>query len=149
MTNTRTITVDLGERSYPIVIGRGLLGGVFDLCHHIRAPDCLVVTNDTVAPLYLDALLERLPDKQVHAISLPDGEAYKTLETVEDILDTLVDNGANRDTTLIALGGGVVGDITGFAAARQSCSRQEPHRGVPSARAGAGRYRHAEDPAGS
>jgi 3-dehydroquinate synthase len=117
MSSARTITVELGERSYPIVIGRGLLGGGFDLDRHVRAADCLVVTNDTVAPLYLDTLLTVLADKDVHAISLPDGEAYKTLETVEDILDTLVENGANRDTTLVALGGGVVGDITGFAAA--------------------------------
>jgi 3-dehydroquinate synthase len=117
MSSVRTITVELGERSYPIVIGQGLLGGDFDLQGHIRGGDCLVVTNDTVAPLYLDALLESLPGKQVRAISLPDGEAYKTLETVEDVLDTLVEGNANRDTTLIALGGGVVGDITGFAAA--------------------------------
>ena len=117
MTNTRSITVELGERSYPIVIGQALLGADSDLQSHIRGADCLVVTNDTVAPLYLDLLLEGLGDRQVHAISLPDGEAYKTLETAEDILDTLVENGANRDTTLVALGGGVVGDITGFAAA--------------------------------
>jgi 3-dehydroquinate synthase len=117
MANIRSITVELGERSYPIVIGQGLLGGGSELQAHLRGVDCLVVTNDTVAPLYLHTLLEGLGDKQVHAISLPDGEAYKTLETVEDILDTLVENGANRDTTLVALGGGVVGDITGFAAA--------------------------------
>ena len=117
MSDTRLITVDLGERSYPIVIGDGLLGGGFDLSTHVNGPDCLVVTNETVEPLYLEALLADLPGKQVRAISLPDGEAYKTLETVEDILDTLVEGGANRDTTLVALGGGVVGDITGFAAA--------------------------------
>ena len=117
MANIRSITVELGERSYPIVIGQGLLGGGSELQAQLRGADCLVVTNDTVAPLYLHTLLEGLGDKQVHAISLPDGEAYKTLETVEDILDTLVENGANRDTTLVALGGGVVGDITGFAAA--------------------------------
>jgi 3-dehydroquinate synthase len=117
MSETRTITVELGERSYPIIIGSGLLGGGFDLAAHVDGPDCLVVTNETVEPLYLDALTANLGGKQVRAISLPDGEAYKTLETVEDILDTLVEGGANRDTTLLALGGGVVGDITGFAAA--------------------------------
>jgi 3-dehydroquinate synthase len=117
MPDTRSITVELGERSYPIVIGSGLLGGSFDLSTHVSGPDCLVVTNETVEPLYLEALLADLPGKQVRAISLPDGEEYKTLETVEDILDTLVEAGANRDTTLVALGGGVVGDITGFAAA--------------------------------
>ena len=117
MSDTRSITVELGERSYPIFIGTGLLGGGFDLSSYVRGPDCLVVTNETVEPLYLDALLADLAGKQVRAISLPDGETYKTLETVEDILDTLVEGGANRDTTLVALGGGVVGDITGFAAA--------------------------------
>ena len=117
MSDTRSITVELGERSYPIVIGSGLLGGGFDLAAHVKGPDCLVVTNETVEPLYLEALLADLQGKEVSAISLPDGEAYKTLETVVDILDTLVEHGANRDTTLVALGGGVVGDITGFAAA--------------------------------
>ena len=101
MSETRTITVELGERSYPIIIGSGLLGGGFDLAAHVDGPDCLVVTNDTVEPLYLDALTANLGGKQVRAISLPDGEAYKTLETVEDILDTLVEGGANRDTTLL------------------------------------------------
>ena len=117
MPDTRSITVELGERSYPIFIGCGLLGGGFDLSTHVRGPDCLVVTNETVEPLYLDALMAGLAGKQVRVISLPDGEAYKTLETVEDILDTLVENSANRDTTVVALGGGVVGDIAGFAAA--------------------------------
>lgn len=117
MTDTRTLTVELGQRSYPIVIGGGLLGSNFDLAEYVRGKDCLVVTNDTVAPLYLPAVLEMLGSKDVDSISLPDGEAFKTVKTVGAILDKLVDNGANRDTTLIALGGGVVGDITGFAAA--------------------------------
>ena len=117
MPDTRSITVELGERTYPIFIGSGLLGGGFDLSAHVRGPDWLVVTNETVEPLYLDALVANLTGKQVRVISLPDGEAYKTLETVEDILDTLVENSANRDTTVVALGGGVVGDIAGFAAA--------------------------------
>lgn len=117
MSDTRSITVELGERSYPILIGSRLLGGGIDLSVHVRGPDCFVVTNETVEPLYLEALAADLPGKQVRAISLPDGEAYKTLETVEDILDTLVEGGANRDTTVVALGGGVVGDIAGFAAA--------------------------------
>jgi len=117
MPDTRSITVELGERSYPIVIGSGLLGDGFDLSAYVGGPDCLVVTNETVEPLYLEALAANLTGKQLRAISLPDGEAYKTLETVEDILDTLIEGGANRDTTVIALGGGVVGDIAGFAAA--------------------------------
>ena len=117
MRTMQSITVDLGDRSYPIYIGSGLLGSDFDFCRHVHGPDCLVVTNETVAPLYLDALVEGLGDKQVSVLALPDGEQYKTLATVEDILDTLVERSANRDTTLIALGGGVVGDITGFASA--------------------------------
>jgi 3-dehydroquinate synthase len=117
MPDTRSITVELGERSYPIVIGSGLLGGGFDLSAYVGGPDCLVVTNETVEPLYLEALAANLTGKQLRAISLPDGEAYKTLETVEDILDTLIEGGASRDTTVVALGGGVVGDIAGFAAA--------------------------------
>jgi 3-dehydroquinate synthase len=113
----RTLTVNLGDRSYPIVIGRGLLGGGFDLASHVQGSDCLVVSNDTVAPLYLDSLLADLGDKSVESLAIPDGERFKTLDTMQSILDRLVAVGANRDTTVIALGGGVVGDIAGFAAA--------------------------------
>ena len=112
-----TIEVELGDRSYPIVIGRGLLGGAFNLGEHLRGGDCLVVTNETVGPLYLDQLVANLDGRDVDSIALPDGEAYKTLDTMRSILDRLVDSGANRDTTVVALGGGVVGDIAGFAAA--------------------------------
>ena len=114
---TTTITVDLGERSYPIVIGSGLLGGGFELSEYVRGGDCLIVSNETVAPLYLDALIANLAGKSVESISLPDGEAHKTVATVESVIDKLVEDRANRDTTVIALGGGVVGDIAGFAAA--------------------------------
>ena len=117
MSALRTIAVELGERSYPIVIGSGLLGGDFDLGSYLAGGDCLIVSNETVAPLYLDALQANLFGKSVETIALPDGEAFKTLETMSGVLDKLVSSGANRDTTLIALGGGVVGDITGFAAA--------------------------------
>lgn len=117
MIESRTITVELGERSYPIVIGRDLLGGDFDLGEYLAGGDCLVVSNETVAPLYLDSLKANLFGKTVETIELPDGEAFKTLDTMSTVLDKLVSTGANRDTTLIALGGGVVGDITGFAAA--------------------------------
>ena len=114
---TSTLTVELGDRSYPIVIGQGLLGGAFDLAGFVRGSDCLVVTNETVVPLYLDSLLQNLEGKTAHSIALPDGEAYKTVATMQSILDELVRAGANRDTTVLALGGGVVGDIAGFAAA--------------------------------
>ena len=117
MSTPRTITVELGDRSYPIVIGSGLLGGNFDLGSQLAGGDCLIVSNETVAPLYLDALQGNLFGKSVETLTLPDGEAFKTLQTMSGVLDKLVSSGANRDTTLIALGGGVVGDITGFAAA--------------------------------
>jgi 3-dehydroquinate synthase len=114
---TNTLTVQLGNRSYPIVIGRGLLGGGFDLTPYVRGDDCLVVSNETVAPLYLDKLLPDLAGRNISSINLPDGEAHKTLATMATILDKLVAAGAGRDTTVVALGGGVVGDIAGFAAA--------------------------------
>ena len=113
----RTITVDLAERSYPIIIGSGLLGSGFDFGRYLRGPDCLIVSNETVAPLYLEKLAADLDGRVVESINLPDGETSKTLDTVAAILDKLVDIGANRDTTVVALGGGVVGDIAGFAAA--------------------------------
>ena len=117
MAAQQTITVDLGERSYPIVIGRGLLDGGFDLAGFVDGSDCLVVSNETVAPLYLDRILPNLAGRTVTALELPDGEAHKSVATMQQILDRLVESGANRDVTVIALGGGVVGDITGFAAA--------------------------------
>ncbi|TDJ37999.1 MAG: 3-dehydroquinate synthase [Gammaproteobacteria bacterium] len=110
-----TLKVDLGERSYPIVIGSGLLGN-FDLCDYFNGPDCLVVTNETVGPLYLPALQKKLPPDSV-VIALPDGEQHKTLKNAERVLDELVASHANRDATVVALGGGVIGDIAGFAAA--------------------------------
>ena len=113
----RTINVELGERSYPIVIGSDLLGGNFDLNDHLAGGDCLIVSNETVAPLYLDKLKANLASSDTRAIELPDGEEHKTVATANLVLDALVGSGANRDTTVVALGGGVVGDIAGFAAA--------------------------------
>jgi len=115
--DAHALTVELGDRSYPIIIGAGLLGQRFNLAKNFGSEDCLVVSNETVAPLYLDSLKACLPGKRVGDLALPDGEAFKTVETVEIILDTLVEARAGRDTTVIALGGGVVGDIAGFAAA--------------------------------
>ena len=117
MSIARTIIVELGDRSYPIIIGSGLLGGEFDLSTHIVGEDCLVVSNETIAPLYFGKLKDNLGDKTIESLNLPDGEAYKTTDTMHTILDKLVEIGANRDTTVVALGGGVVGDIVGFAAA--------------------------------
>jgi 3-dehydroquinate synthase len=112
-----TITVELGERSYPIVIGSGLIGGRFDFGTRVGGRQCLVVTNDTVAPLYLDRLIGSLAGRQVESISLPDGEAHKTLANAAAVIDRLVGMRASRDATVLALGGGVVGDVAGFAAA--------------------------------
>lgn len=112
-----TVTVDFGERSYPIVIGTGLLDGGFDLSEYVKGSDCLIVSNDTVANLYLDRLLPNLAGRDASSISLPDGEAHKTMATMQTILDALARTGAGRDTTIVALGGGVIGDIAGFAAA--------------------------------
>ncbi len=111
------ITVELGERSYPIVIGSGLLDGGFDLAAYVTGGDCLIVSNETVAPLYLEKLTACLEGKTVHVVQLLDGEEHKHLGSASAVIDGLVDAGANRDTTVIALGGGVVGDIAGFAAA--------------------------------
>ena len=112
-----TLSVELGERSYPIIIGTGLLGGGFGLNDYLAGPDCLVVSNDVVAPLYLDRLKANLGGRAIGEVILPDGEEHKTPGSVSAIIDQLVAMGANRDTTVIALGGGVVGDIAGFAAA--------------------------------
>jgi len=113
----RTIRVELGSRSYPILIGDGLIRGGFDLAGQVDGRDCVVVSNETVAPLYLDSLQNCLAGREVHVAVLPDGEEHKTLASVSAIIDALVSAGANRDSTVFALGGGVVGDIAGFAAA--------------------------------
>lgn len=111
-----TLEVDLGERSYPIYIGAGLLGQ--DHCRrHLTSRQAMVVSNETVAPLYLDALTASLGDSRVDHVILPDGEQYKTVQGLEAIFDALIEHRHDRTTTLIALGGGVVGDMTGFAAA--------------------------------
>jgi 3-dehydroquinate synthase len=113
----KTLTVELGERSYPIHIGPGLLGDAALLKPHIRGRQVMVVSNETVAPLYLDRLQASLTDFDQDAVILPDGEEYKTLEVLNLIYDRLLERRFNRNCTLVALGGGVVGDMTGFAAA--------------------------------
>jgi len=117
LSKIQTLEVDLDERSYPIVIGSGLLGGDFDLSSHLAGRDCLIVSNETIAPLYLEPLKKNLASSTVNSINLADGEAFKTMAGVEIIIDELVRSHANRDITIIALGGGVVGDMAGFAAA--------------------------------
>ena len=114
--NLTTVTVELGSRSYPILIGPGLLDTA-DLAAALPGPEAMIVSNETVAPLYLERLRARLGDRKLLTVELPDGEAHKTLGSVGRILDALAAGGAARDTSVIALGGGVVGDIAGFAAA--------------------------------
>jgi len=113
----RTLQVDLGDRSYPIFIGPGLVGKSGLLARWIVSTQVMVVTNETIAPLYLDAVLEMLQGFAVESVILPDGESYKTLDIMAGIFDALIEKRFNRNATLVALGGGVVGDIAGFAAA--------------------------------
>lgn len=120
MTNAiQTLTVALANRSYPIHIGAGLLSDASLLLPHLKRKHVAIVTNTTVAPLYLDQLKTTLENAGVKVISiiLPDGEAYKNTETLNTIYDVLLQNRCERSTTLIALGGGVIGDLTGYAAA--------------------------------
>lgn len=112
-----TLTVELGARSYPIEIGRGLLSGGYDFSASLPGPNATIVSDDNVAPLYLEALRACIPGRRLHHRVLPAGEAHKTLAGVSEILDALVEAGGHRDTAVIALGGGVVGDMAGFAAA--------------------------------
>jgi 3-dehydroquinate synthase len=120
----RTLNVDLGDRSYPIHIGANLLTRTDLLVPATAGGRCAIVTNETVAPLYLEQIRQLLAFAKPVEVVLPDGEQYKTLETLNRIFDVLLKERCDRKTTLIALGGGVVGDITGFAAA---CYQ----RGVP------------------
>jgi 3-dehydroquinate synthase len=111
------LNIDLGTRSYPILIGPGLLDDGDVLSGAVASRDVMVVTNDVVAPLYLDRLVRALGDRHVKTALLPDGERHKTLETMGRILDALVEARMNRDACVLALGGGVIGDVAGFAAA--------------------------------
>ena len=114
-----TLGIDLGERSYPIHIGTGLLGDAASYAGLPRASAALLVSNTTVAPLYAERVRTALQGQyaQVHEVRLPDGEEHKTWPTLNLIFDALLQHGCDRKTVLFALGGGVVGDITGFAAA--------------------------------
>jgi 3-dehydroquinate synthase len=113
----KTLEVSLGERSYPIFIGEQLLDDSNLFLPYIPGKQVLIVSNTTVAPLYLEQLQKTLSSLTVHSVILPDGEQYKTLDTVNSIFDKLLAERFDRNCTLVALGGGVVGDITGFAAA--------------------------------
>ena len=113
-----TLKVALGERSYPIYIGHGLLNEAHLIEKHIASRQVMIVTNETIEPLYLQQCIKQFSAGfDVNAVVLPDGERYKTLTYLNKIFDSLLENKCNRQVTLIALGGGVVGDMTGFAAA--------------------------------
>ena len=113
------IEIDLGDRSYPIHIGPQLLDSPATWANLPRAAIALVVTNETVGPLYAKRLCSALQSHygQVLTLTLPDGESHKNWQTLNLIFDQLLEKGADRQTVLFALGGGVVGDMTGFAAA--------------------------------
>jgi len=118
------LNVELGDRSYPIYIGQGLLQKPELLIPHIQGGSALIVSNETVAPLYLQQVAAHLSNVKYGKTILPDGEIYKNLDELNQIFSELLKQRYNRQTTLIALGGGVVGDMTGFAAASYQ-------RGVP------------------
>ena len=111
-----TETVNLKDRSYPIFIGKGSSQEPEALIDRVKGSDVAIISDEVVAPLYLNQLLEGLPEKNIITYVLPKGEQEKKLKTVHKIIDHLLQNGFGRDATLISLGGGVVCDITGFVA---------------------------------
>ena len=113
----KTLLVELGDRSYPIYIGSGLLNQAELYTQHIKSSQVIVITNSTIAPLYLDQVLNNLRNFKVETLILPDGEQFKTLDYVTQIFDKLLSCKFSRNATLIALGGGVIGDMGGFSAA--------------------------------
>ena len=115
----QSLTVQLGERSYPILIGRGLIDQSALVLPYLKRKKVVIVTNTTIAPLYLARFANGLRECGVAVIEsiLPDGEQYKEWQTLNQIFDTLLQERCERSTTLIALGGGVIGDMGGFAAA--------------------------------
>jgi len=113
----RTLTVDLGDRSYPIHIGAGILKQNNIIQPHIQGTTTVTVSNTTVAPLYLQQAHQLITNKRNTDIILPDGEEYKNLQTLNQIYTEMLEARCDRKTTLLALGGGVVGDVSGFAAA--------------------------------
>ncbi|WP_373018392.1 3-dehydroquinate synthase [Thiomicrorhabdus sp.] len=113
----KTLTVELGDRSYPIFIGEDLLGNAELAKPYVKGTQVLIVTNTTVAPLYLEQCKKAFADFEVESVILPDGEQYKNLEVLNQVFDALIGKRFDRRCTLVALGGGVIGDMTGFAAA--------------------------------
>lgn len=126
MINMKTLKVALGERAYSIIIGNDAMQSDVHLAKVITGTTAFIVTNETIAPLYVQKLIDTIQSlgKTVYVHTLPDGEQYKNLENLNTIFDGLLENQCDRQTTIIALGGGVVGDMAGFAAASYM-------RGVP------------------
>ncbi len=112
-----TVPIDLGNRSYEIRIAPGILDDQREFLDWITGDQVLVITNDVVQPLYLEQLRQALPGKHVEVIILPDGEQYKTLETAGEVFDKMLAVPLDRQVTVLALGGGVIGDLSGFVAA--------------------------------
>lgn len=113
----KTLNVDLGDRSYPIFIGQGLLDDSQLVAPYVRAKQVVIVTNETIAPLYLDKVKVLFSPYDIKTVILKDGEEYKNLAGLMPIIDTMMAHNIDRLVTLVALGGGVIGDITGFVAA--------------------------------
>jgi len=113
----QTLSVNLGERAYPILIGSGLLGSPTLLASHIASAELLLVSNTTVAPLYAERVKRSLPGRRLIELILPDGEAHKTLANASRVFDVMIANRLGRDAAILALGGGVIGDLAGFVAA--------------------------------
>ncbi|VAX13580.1 3-dehydroquinate synthase [hydrothermal vent metagenome] len=113
----KTLHVELGQRSYPIHIGRDLLGRKDLIAPAVSGTQVMIVSNETVAPLYLEKTLAAFSHYECQSVILPDGEQYKNLQTLDMIFEGLLSHHFDRHCTLVALGGGVVGDMTGFAAA--------------------------------
>lgn len=119
-----TLDVALGDRSYPIYIGANLLEQADLIRQHLVGNEVMIVSNETVAPLYLDKLMGSLKGRRAESVILPDGEEYKTLDQLNTVFTALLEKRFSRQVTVVALGGGVIGDMAGFAAA---CYQ----RGVP------------------
>ena len=114
----KKINIQFDERSYPIYIGEGLISNYELISQHILGKKVAIITNETVADIYLKTLMDTVSShKELISIILPDGESYKSKDSLDSIYAQLLENKADREITLIALGGGVIGDITGFAAA--------------------------------
>jgi 3-dehydroquinate synthase len=113
----QTVNVELADRSYKVYIDSGILGQQHPGFDITQGSTVLIISNDVVAPLYLDKLIASLSGVNIHSLILPDGESFKTIEQWSRITDKLVDIRATRDATIITLGGGVIGDMGGFAAA--------------------------------